>query len=64
MQLIILLILMISIIVIIYNQYYYQYTAVIIEPRITDLFELVLDNFYSKLDNRWNFVIFSTNNNF
>jgi hypothetical protein len=40
-----------------------KYSAVIIEPRITDLFELVLDNFYSKLDNRWNFIIFTTNNN-
>jgi len=59
--LLILIILMISIILIIYINN--QYTAVIIEPRITDLFELVLDNFYSKLDNRWNFIIFSTNNN-
>jgi hypothetical protein len=49
------------IIIVYYN--YFEYTAVIIEPRITDLFELVLDNFYSKLDNRWNFIIFTTNNN-
>lgn len=28
------------------------YTAVIIEYRISDLFELVLDNFYKHLDKR------------
>ena len=42
----------------------YLYTAIIIESRITDLFELVLENFYSKLDKRWNFLIYTTNNNF
>lgn len=42
----------------------YQYSAVIIDSRITDLFEIVLDNFYSKLDERWCFVIMTTNNNF
>ena len=41
----------------------YLYTAIIIESRITDLFELVLENFYSKLDKRWNFIIYTTNNN-
>lgn len=39
------------------------YTAVMIEYRISDLFELVLDNFYGRLDKRWNFMIFCTNNN-
>jgi len=39
------------------------YTAVIIDSRITELFELVLDNFYERLDKRWNFMIFCTNNN-
>lgn len=39
------------------------YTAVIIEYRISDLFELVLDNFYKHLDKRWNFMFFCTNNN-
>jgi len=42
----------------------YLYTAIIIDSRITDLFEIVLDNFYSKLDIRWNFIIYTTNNNF
>lgn len=39
------------------------YTAVIVDTRITDLFELVLDNFYNRLDKRWNFMIFCSNNN-
>lgn len=39
------------------------YTAVIVDTRISDLFELVLDNFYERLDRRWNFMIFCTNNN-
>jgi hypothetical protein len=39
------------------------YTAVILDSRITDIFELVLDNFYERLDKRWNFMIFCTNNN-
>jgi hypothetical protein len=39
------------------------YTAVIMDSRITDIFELVLDNFYERLDKRWNFIIFCTNNN-
>lgn len=34
------------------------YTAVIVDTRITEVFELVLDNFYSHLDKRWNFMIF------
>lgn len=42
----------------------YLYTAIIIDSRITELFELVLENFYSKLDMRWNFIIYTTNNNF
>jgi len=42
----------------------YKYTAVIIDSRITDLFEIVLDNFYSNLDERWGFIIMTTNNNF
>lgn len=39
------------------------YTAVIVDNRITDIFELVLNNFYKNLDERWNFLIFVTNNN-
>jgi len=39
------------------------YTAVIVETRVTDLFELVLDNFYNRLDKRWNFMIFCSLNN-
>jgi len=39
------------------------YTAVIVETRISDLFELVLDNFYNRLDKRWNFMIFCSLNN-
>ena len=42
----------------------YEYSAVIIDSRITDLFEIVLNNFYSKLDERWCFIIMTTNNNF
>jgi hypothetical protein len=42
----------------------YQFSAVIIDSRITDLFEVVLNNFYSKLDERWCFIIMTTNNNF
>lgn len=61
--LIILIIILIIITIIYYKFNNNKYTAIIIEPRITDLFELVLDNFYSKLDNRWEFIIFSTNNN-
>jgi len=34
------------------------YTAVLVDTRINDLFELVFDNFYNRLDNRWNFMIF------
>ena len=41
-----------------------KYTAVIIDSRITDLFNIVLDNFYSKLDERWDFIIYTTNNNY
>lgn len=41
-----------------------KYTAVIVDSRITDLFNIVLDNFYSKLDNRWDFIIYVTNSNF
>jgi hypothetical protein len=59
----ILIIILNLILILIYLFEMQQYSAVIIEPRITDLFELVLDNFYSKLDNRWNFIIFTTNNN-
>jgi hypothetical protein len=42
----------------------YQYSAVIIDSRITDLFNIILNNFYSKLDDRWCFIIMTTNNNF
>lgn len=41
-----------------------KYSAVIVDSRITDLFNIVLDNFYSKLDDRWDFIIYTTNNNF
>ena len=41
-----------------------KYTAIIIDSRITDIFNIVLDNFYSKLDDRWSFIIYATNNNF
>lgn len=39
------------------------YTAVLVDTRINDLFELVLDNFYNRLDKRWNFMIFCSTNN-
>lgn len=39
------------------------YTAIIIDTRISDLYELVLNNFYSNLDKRWKFMIFCSNNN-
>lgn len=35
-----------------------KYTAIIIEPRQHKALELVLTNFISNLDNRWNFIIF------
>jgi hypothetical protein len=34
------------------------FTAVLIEPRVHRALELVLDDFLSKLDDRWGFVIF------
>ena len=39
------------------------YTAVLIDTRISDTYELVLDNFFNNLDKRWNFMIFCSNNN-
>jgi len=39
------------------------YTAVLVDSRITDIYELVLENFYNRLDKRWNFMIFCTNIN-
>lgn len=39
------------------------YTAVLVDTRINDIFELVFDNFYNRLDNRWNFMIFCSTNN-
>ena len=39
------------------------YTAVLIETRISNIYEVVLDNFFKHLDKRWNFMIFCTNNN-
>lgn len=40
-----------------------KYTAIIIEPRIHQLFEIVLNNFLSNLDERWDFIIFHGHNN-
>lgn len=39
------------------------YTAVLVDTRISDLFELVLDNFYNRLDKRWNFLIYCSTKN-
>jgi len=47
-----------------HNSINYKYTAIIIDSRITDLFNIILDNFYSKLNNDWMFIIITTNNNF
>ena len=35
-----------------------KYTAIIIEPRIHPAWKLVLNNFLTNLDERWNFLIF------
>ncbi len=35
-----------------------KYTAVIIEPRVHDALQFVLNNFFTNLDNDWNFIIF------
>lgn len=40
-----------------------MYSAVIIEPRVHFGFEIVLDNFLNRLDERWNFIIFCGNSN-
>jgi hypothetical protein len=40
-----------------------KYTAFIIEPRIHQLFETVLNNFLSNLDERWDFIIFHGHKN-
>jgi hypothetical protein len=40
-----------------------KYSAVIIEPRPHPAFELVLDNFFRHLDERWIFIIFHGNQN-
>jgi len=40
-----------------------HYTAVIIEPRHHPALELVLKNFTSNLDERWNFILFHGGNN-
>lgn len=40
-----------------------KYTAIIIEPRIHQLFETVLNNFLSNLDERWDFIIFHGHKN-
>jgi len=39
------------------------YTAVIIEPRVHEAFEMVLENFLTRLDRRWDFIIFHGNLN-
>lgn len=41
----------------------YMYTAAIIEPRLHPAFELVLENFFTHLDDRWGFIIFHGNPN-
>jgi len=35
-----------------------KYTAIITEPRIHPAWKLVLNNFLTNLDERWNFLIF------
>ena len=35
-----------------------KYSAIIIEPRIHPAWKLVLNNFLTNLDERWNFIIF------
>lgn len=40
-----------------------MYTAIIIDPRVHQAFEIVLNNFLSNLDNRWNFIIICGNLN-
>lgn len=40
-----------------------KYTAIIVEPRQHKALELVLSNFTSNLDERWNFIIFHGTNN-
>jgi hypothetical protein len=40
-----------------------KYSAIIIEPRKHDAFKLVLDNFLTHLDDRWDIIIFHGNTN-
>lgn len=40
-----------------------KYTAIIIEPRIHEAFKLVLENFLTHLDDRWDIIIFHGNLN-
>ena len=41
-----------------------MYSAIILEPRPHPAFNLVLDNFLNRLDDRWNFIIFCGNFNY
>jgi hypothetical protein len=40
-----------------------KYTAIIIEPRIHNALQFVLNNFFTNLDNDWSFMIFYGNKN-
>jgi hypothetical protein len=40
-----------------------KYTAIIIEPRIHNALQFVLNNFFTNLDNDWSFIIFYGNKN-
>ena len=40
-----------------------KYSAIIIEPRKHDAFKMVLENFLTHLDDRWDIIIFHGNTN-